>query len=49
VRFTPPDEQFRSDVRKWLEANLTSEFAGLRGAGDPARASVLKVLRSPRS
>jgi len=37
VRFTPQDEQFRSDVREWLEANLTSEFAGLRGAGGPGR------------
>ena len=37
MRFTPQDEQFRSDVREWLEVNLTSEFAGLRGAGGPGR------------
>jgi len=37
VRFTPQDEDFRADVRKWLEANLTGEFAGLRGAGGPGR------------
>jgi alkylation response protein AidB-like acyl-CoA dehydrogenase len=35
VRFTPQDEQFRAEVRGWLEANLTGEFA-----------SVLKVLWS---
>jgi len=35
VRFTPQDEQFRAEVREWLEANLTGEFAGLRGAGGP--------------
>jgi Acyl-CoA dehydrogenase, C-terminal domain len=32
VRFTPQDEEFRADVRGWLEGNLTGEFAGLRGA-----------------
>ena len=37
VRFTPQDEQFRTEVREWLEANLTGEFAGLRGAGGPGR------------
>jgi len=37
VRFTPQDEEFRADVRGWLEANLTGEFAGLRGAGGPGR------------
>ena len=37
MRFTPQDEQFRADVRDWLEANLTGEFAGLRGAGGPGR------------
>jgi alkylation response protein AidB-like acyl-CoA dehydrogenase len=37
VRFTPQDEEFRADVREWLEANLTGEFAGLRGAGGPGR------------
>jgi alkylation response protein AidB-like acyl-CoA dehydrogenase len=37
VRFTPQDEEFRADVRKWLEANLTGEFAGLRGTGGPGR------------
>ena len=37
MRFTPQDEQFRADVREWLKANLTGEFAGLRGAGGPGR------------
>jgi alkylation response protein AidB-like acyl-CoA dehydrogenase len=37
VRFTPQDEQFRTSVRDWLEANLTGEFAGLRGTGGPGR------------
>ena len=37
MRFTPQDEQFRADVREWLRANLTGEFAGLRGAGGPGR------------
>ena len=30
MRFTPQDEEFRAEVRAWLEANLTGEFAGLR-------------------
>ena len=37
MRFTPQDEQFRAEVRAWLEANLAGEFAGLRGAGGPGR------------
>jgi len=37
VRFTPQDEEFRQRVRDWLDANLTGEFAGLRGAGGPGR------------
>jgi alkylation response protein AidB-like acyl-CoA dehydrogenase len=37
VRFTAQDEDFRADVREWLEANLTGEFAGLRGAGGAGR------------
>jgi len=37
VRFTPQDEQFRAEVRDWLDANLTGEFADLRGAGGPGR------------
>jgi alkylation response protein AidB-like acyl-CoA dehydrogenase len=37
VRFTPQDEQFRTSVRDWLDANLTGEFAALRGAGGPGR------------
>jgi alkylation response protein AidB-like acyl-CoA dehydrogenase len=37
VRFTPQDEEFRAQVREWLEANLTGPFAGLRGAGGPGR------------
>jgi alkylation response protein AidB-like acyl-CoA dehydrogenase len=37
VRFTPQDEEFRAEVRAWLDANLTGGFAGLRGAGGPGR------------
>jgi alkylation response protein AidB-like acyl-CoA dehydrogenase len=37
VRFTPQDEQFRAEVRAWLNANLTGQFEGLRGAGGPGR------------
>ena len=29
------DEAFRAEVREWLTANLTGEFAALRGAGGP--------------
>ena len=32
LRFTPEDEAFRDEVRLWLEANLSGEFARLRGA-----------------
>jgi len=31
------DEEFRAGLRDWLAANLTGEFAGLRGAGGPGR------------
>jgi alkylation response protein AidB-like acyl-CoA dehydrogenase len=31
------DESFRREVRAWLEANLTGEFAGLIGKGGPGR------------
>ena len=37
MRFTPQDEEFRAQVREWLEANLTGPFAGLRGTGGPGR------------
>jgi alkylation response protein AidB-like acyl-CoA dehydrogenase len=37
VRFTPQDQEFRAEVRAWLETSLTGEFAGLRGAGGPGR------------
>ena len=37
MRFTPQDEEFRAEVRDWLNANLTGEFAGLRGAGGLGR------------
>ena len=37
MRFTPQDEEFRAEVRAWLAANLTGEFAALRGAGGPGR------------
>ena len=32
-----PDETFRHEVRDWLSANLSGEFAGLRGLGGPGR------------
>ena len=37
MRFTPQDEEFRAQVRAWLEANLTGPFSGLRGTGGPGR------------
>ena len=37
MRLTPQDEEFRAEVRAWLDANLAGEFAGLRGAGGPGR------------
>ena len=37
MRFTPQDEQFRAEVRDWLDANLAGEFASLRGVGGPGR------------
>ena len=37
MRFTPQDEEFRAEVRAWLDANLAGEFAGLRGTGGPGR------------
>jgi alkylation response protein AidB-like acyl-CoA dehydrogenase len=37
VRLTAEDEQFRRDIRSWLEQNLASEFAHLRGLGGPGR------------
>ncbi|GGW52389.1 acyl-CoA dehydrogenase family protein [Streptomyces xantholiticus] len=30
-------EEFRAELRDWLSANLTGEFAGLRGRGGPGR------------
>lgn len=30
-------EEFRAEIRAWLRANLTGEFAGLRGRGGPGR------------
>ncbi|KOV60448.1 acyl-CoA dehydrogenase family protein [Streptomyces sp. MMG1121] len=30
-------EEFRTEVRSWLRANLTGEFAALRGRGGPGR------------
>jgi alkylation response protein AidB-like acyl-CoA dehydrogenase len=30
-------EEFRAGVRSWLAANLTGDFAGLRGCGGPGR------------
>jgi alkylation response protein AidB-like acyl-CoA dehydrogenase len=37
VQLTDQDTEFRGRVRRWLEQNLTGEFAGLRGQGGPGR------------
>jgi hypothetical protein len=37
LTYSPEDEAFRSEVRTWLEENLSGEFAGLRGRGGPGR------------
>jgi alkylation response protein AidB-like acyl-CoA dehydrogenase len=36
-RFSAEDEAFRAEVRDWLDAHLTGEFADLKGAGGPGR------------
>ena len=33
----PTEASVRAEVRAWLDAILTGEFAGLRGAGGPGR------------
>src|SRR5205807_9048541 len=33
LRFSGEDEAFRGEVRDWLEANLTGDFAEARGLG----------------
>ncbi len=30
-------EEFRTEVRQWLAANLVGEYAALRGLGGPGR------------
>jgi alkylation response protein AidB-like acyl-CoA dehydrogenase len=35
LKFTPADEQFRVEVRQWLESTLQGKFAALRGRGGP--------------
>jgi len=35
LRFSDQDEAFRREVQAWLAANLTGEFAALRGRGGP--------------
>jgi alkylation response protein AidB-like acyl-CoA dehydrogenase len=37
VQLTDDDAEFRGRVRRWLEQNLTGEFAELRGLGGPGR------------
>jgi alkylation response protein AidB-like acyl-CoA dehydrogenase len=34
---SPEDAAFRAEARRWLEANLTGEFAGARGLGQAGR------------
>jgi len=35
LRFTPEEEAFRREVADWLAAELTGEFAAIRGRGGP--------------
>ncbi|WP_028921844.1 acyl-CoA dehydrogenase family protein [Pseudonocardia acaciae] len=37
LRFGEADEEFRAEVRGWLDANLRGEFAELVGTGGPGR------------
>ena len=37
MQLTAEDEEFRSQIRGWLEQNLSGEFAHLRGLGGPGR------------
>jgi alkylation response protein AidB-like acyl-CoA dehydrogenase len=37
LRASPSDEDFRKEVRAWLEARLDGEFRHLRGRGGPGR------------
>jgi len=37
VQLTAEDEEFRGQVRDWLETSLAGDFAGLRGLGGPGR------------
>ena len=37
MQLSDEDAEFRSQVRRWLEQNLTGQFAGLRGLGGPGR------------
>ena len=44
MRFTPQDEEFRAEVRAWLDASLTGEFAAC--AAPAARAASMNGTRS---
>ena len=33
IRFSEQDEAFRREIAGWLEAELSGEFAGIRGRG----------------
>lgn len=37
LTYSEADEAFRTEVRTWLEDNLTGDFAALRGLGGPGR------------
>jgi len=37
LTYSPADEAFRAEVRGWLEANLSGQFADVRGTGGPGR------------
>src|SRR5579859_4571568 len=37
LTYSAEDEQFRAEVRAWLDANLAGEFADAKGLGGPGR------------
>ena len=37
LTYSAEEQQFRDEVRSWLDEHLTGEFAGLRGLGGPGR------------
>ena len=37
LRESAEERAFRAEIREWLEAHLTGDFAGARGLGGPGR------------